>query len=45
MAYEQEKATFDRDGFVVVRQLLSPAEFRELTDNLDRYISEVVPTL
>lgn len=43
--YEREKADFDRDGFVVVRQLLSPADFRALNDNLDRYIREVVPTL
>lgn len=36
---------FDRDGFVVVRQLLPPAEFDDLRRNLDRYIRDVVPTL
>lgn len=39
------KETYDRDGYVVVRQLLSAAEFGELRDNLDRYIREVVPKL
>jgi phytanoyl-CoA hydroxylase len=39
------KVTYDRDGFVVVRQLLSSDEFAELQRELDRYIREVVPTL
>ncbi|HJT79390.1 MAG TPA: phytanoyl-CoA dioxygenase family protein [Gemmataceae bacterium] len=39
------KDRFDRDGFVVVRQLLGPHEFAELCANLDRYIRTVVPTL
>ncbi len=39
------KADFDRDGFVVVRQLLSGDEFAELNRELDRYIREIVPTL
>ncbi|MGD9724163.1 MAG: phytanoyl-CoA dioxygenase family protein [Pirellulales bacterium] len=37
--------SFERDGFVVIRQLLPPDEFDTLTANLDRYISAVVPTL
>lgn len=37
--------SFDRDGFVVVPQLLAPAEFACLREELDRYIREVVPTL
>jgi phytanoyl-CoA hydroxylase len=45
MSFEREKADFDRDGFVVVRQLLSAADFRALNENLTRYIREVVPTL
>jgi phytanoyl-CoA hydroxylase len=45
MSYEQEKESYDRDGFVIVRQLLSPAEFAELRTNLERYIHQVVPTL
>jgi phytanoyl-CoA hydroxylase len=45
MAYEPYKSDFDRNGFVIVRQLLSPPELAELRGNLDRYIREVVPTL
>lgn len=45
MDFSQAKRDFDRDGFVTVRQLLSKEEFADLTDNLDRYIREVVPTL
>jgi phytanoyl-CoA hydroxylase len=45
MSYESEKAAFDRDGFVIVRQLLSKRDFDELCANLDRYIREVVPKL
>jgi phytanoyl-CoA hydroxylase len=39
------KTLFDRDGFIVVRQLLSPSEFAELQGQLERYIREVVQTL
>ena len=39
------KEAYDRDGFVIVRQLLSSDEFAELRSELDRYIREVVPTL
>ena len=39
------KEVYDRDGFVIVRQLLSSDEFAELRRELDRYIREVVPTL
>ncbi len=39
------KAQFDRDGFIVVRQFLPSDEFAELRANLDRYITEVVPSL
>jgi phytanoyl-CoA hydroxylase len=45
MAFDELKALYDRDGYVVVRQLLSPADFKELTATLDRYIRDVVPTL
>lgn len=45
MSFAQAKTDFDRDGFTIVRQLLSPAEFGELRQNLERYIREVVPTL
>src|SRR5688572_10346205 len=36
---------FDADGFVIVRELLPPAELAELQRQIDRYIREVVPTL
>lgn len=39
------KASFDRDGFVIVRQLLPPSELERLRGELDRYIRQVVPTL
>src|SRR5262245_51840791 len=45
MAFEQYKAAHDRDGFVIVQQLLSPPEFDELRTNLERYITRMVPTL
>jgi len=45
MDYTALKQAYDRDGFVTVRQLLSPEEFSELTRELDRYIRDVVPTL
>lgn len=45
MSYSQHKPAFDRDGFVIVREFLSPDEFAELTSNLDRYIRDIVPTL
>lgn len=45
MEFEQYKAAFDRDGFVIVRQLLPPVELADLKTNLDRYIREIVPAL
>jgi len=45
MAFEIEKQDYDRQGFVVVRQLLTDEEFTDLRENMDRYIREVVPTL
>ncbi len=39
------RSAFDRDGFVIVPQLLDADEFAALRANLDRYIREVVPTL
>lgn len=40
-----DKAAYDRDGFIVVRQLLGDREFAELRDNVSRYIRDVVPKL
>lgn len=45
MSFDSLKPQYDRDGFVIVRQFLPPAEFAELTRQLDRYITQVVPTL
>jgi phytanoyl-CoA hydroxylase len=45
MPLKQHKSAYDRDGFVVVRQLLPPAELADLHRNLDRFVREVVPTL
>lgn len=39
------RETFEEQGYVIVPQLLTPAEFEELRQNLDRYIREVVPGL
>jgi phytanoyl-CoA hydroxylase len=45
MSFEHLKPQFERDGYVIVRQLLEPAEFAELAGNLDRYVREIVPGL
>ena len=45
MSFDCFKEPFERDGFVIVPQLLSPPIFDELCANLGRYIGEVVPTL
>jgi phytanoyl-CoA hydroxylase len=39
------KPEYDREGYVVARQLLSADAFAELNANLDRYICDVVPAL
>lgn len=39
------KAAFDRDGFVIVRSFLPPDDLAALRAQLERYITEVVPTL
>ena len=43
--YGQHREAFDREGFVVVRNFLPPDEFAQLTDNLDRYLRDVVPNV
>lgn len=45
MDFTDLKARYDRDGFVVVRQFLTPGDFAQLNGELDRYIREVVPRL
>lgn len=39
------KKEYDENGFLVVRNFLNAEELAELTDALDRYIAETVPTL
>ncbi len=45
MQEDCHKFLLERDGFVVIRELLPPAELAELRQNLDRYIRDVVPGL
>ena len=42
---ESLRQRYDEEGFVIVRGLFSPEEFRELAAQLDRYVREVVPAL
>jgi phytanoyl-CoA hydroxylase len=39
------KQAFDRDGYIVVRGFLSPAETAAVNSQFDRYISQIVPTI
>jgi phytanoyl-CoA hydroxylase len=41
--FDHLREQFDADGFVIVRDLLNPAELAELKSQIDRYIEEVVP--
>ncbi len=43
--YDALRERYEADGFVVVRGLFPAAEFKELQDQLDRYVRQVVPTL
>jgi phytanoyl-CoA hydroxylase len=42
---EKSRETFERDGFVCVRQFLDAREFDELETNWKRYVRDVVPGL
>jgi phytanoyl-CoA hydroxylase len=42
---KKAKADFDRDGYVVLRQFLSPAEVSALQRELNRYVMEVAPKI
>ena len=39
--FQELKQDFDRDGFVVLRGYLPPAEVAEMWDHLHRYHAEV----
>lgn len=45
MVFDNEKISYDEDGYVIVRDFLNGNDFLELVENLDRYIREVVPTV
>lgn len=45
MLSDLDKATFDRDGFLVVPGLVTGAALAMLQENLQRYIRDVVPLL
>jgi len=42
---QEIKKKFDRDGYAVIRGFLSPAELAKLNHELERYITECVPSL
>jgi len=45
MPFTLEKESYDKDGFVIIRQFLQADEIVELQNNLDRYVRDVVPGL
>lgn len=45
MSGDAYQSQYDSDGYVVIRQLLPAGDFALLTQNLERYIREVVPGL
>jgi hypothetical protein len=44
-AFDELRARYDADGYVIIRDLFSAAEIDELNAQSERYIREVVPTL
>ncbi len=45
MAAKQIVQQYNKDGFVIVRQLISPDEMAALDQHVDDFIRDVVPTL
>jgi phytanoyl-CoA hydroxylase len=45
MDYGTYKEAYDRDGFVIVRDFLTPAELAELVAEIGRFVREVAPAL
>lgn len=43
--YDALRESYDEDGFVVIRGLYAKEEFKDIQNQVDRYIREVVPTL
>jgi len=42
---EELKQQFDQDGYIIIREFMTGNEFTALQSEIDRYISDVVPTL
>lgn len=42
---QASKAEFDRDGFAIIRDFLPANEFKELHENIERFVRDVVPGL
>jgi phytanoyl-CoA hydroxylase len=42
---EQIKGDFNRNGFIILRQYMSAAEVSEVGDNIERYVTDVLPGL
>lgn len=45
MSFADLKAGYDRDGYAIVRGFYSPEELADLKRELDRYATQVIPTL
>ncbi|MCX6624835.1 MAG: phytanoyl-CoA dioxygenase family protein, partial [Acidobacteria bacterium] len=45
MDISEQKRSYDRDGFLKVRQLFSPARMDEIESELGRYVEAIVPGL
>lgn len=45
MLTDENKATFDRDGFVLLRGFLSPDEAADVNANVQRFIDDILPTV
>ena len=43
--YDTLRDRFDKDGFVIIRQLLETPALTELQSQIDRYVRDIVPTL
>ena len=44
-SYDHLRPAYERDGYVIIRNFLTPAELADLQERMDRYIRDVVPTL
>lgn len=42
---DQIKQDFDRDGYIILRNHLSAEQTAEVRENVDRFVSDVLPGL